>query len=103
MAIQRGQRNEGESKISNVGLLVCFATLYVIFSIAMSFVIAAAVQSYLMGCAISFTLIGFVFYFGVHYLLPREMAKIDTRLVHELAKRRLVEFCSIEEDSRELA
>ena len=102
MAIQRTQRDDRTTKISNIGLLVAFIIAYVIFSFALGFVLSTIVQNYLMACVLSFTSIGVASYLGVHFVLPSEMALIDTRLLHEFAKRKLVEFRPIDDESNVL-
>ena len=99
VAVQSAQRNDRSVKISNIGLLVAFIVAYVAFSLAIAFVLSTIAQNYLMDCMLSFASIGIASYLGMHFVLPNEMAQIDTRLLHELAKHRLVEFRPREEES----
>ena|GEM_PF-3708164 len=101
MAVQDAQKNDRTARISYVGIFVLFLIVYFSTSFTISFALSPIINSYLIACFLSFSSIGVVSYLGIHLLLPSEMSRIDTRLLHELAKRKLVELRSIgESESR---
>ena len=101
MAVQGAQRNDRTARISYIGIFVLSFIVYLSTSFTTSFALSYIINSYLMACVLSFSSIGVVSYLAMHLLLPSEMSRIDTRLLHELAKRKLIEFRSIgESESR---
>ncbi len=98
MAVQGAQKNDRTARVSYIGIFVMYIIVYISTSFTMMFALSSVVNSYLMACFLSFSSIGVTSYLGMHFLLPSEMSRIDTRLLHELAKRKLVEFRPIGED-----
>ncbi len=78
--------------ISNYGMIACILFTYIVFSYCTALLFVTFVQSYLFACVLSFASVGIVFGFIVQMALPEETSHLETRLLHELAKRRLVVF-----------
>ena len=102
VAVKGTQKDDRSTRISDVGILVLTVIAYVVFSFAACFIFSAFIRNYSMACLVSFSTIGFASYLGMHFVLPVEMSRFDARLLHELAKRKLVEFKSVDEDSNKL-
>ncbi len=92
LATQRTQKNDKIDKMSSVGLAVCFLVTYATLSSAVGLLLAAYMEGFLIADLVSFTTIGIGSYLVLHLALPEQMSLIDTRLLHELAKRNLIEF-----------
>ena len=92
LATQRTQKNDSIDKMSSIGLVACFLVVYVTLSFAGGILLADYVESFLVATLLSFTTIGIGSYMILHLILPEQMSLIDTRLLHELAKRKLIEF-----------
>jgi hypothetical protein len=98
MALQRTQKNDRRKRIFSVGVLSLLIIAYVIISFVVANVLSTTVPNYPMACALSFPSVAIAFYLGMHFVMPSQMAQVDSRLLHELAKRKLVEFRDIEEE-----
>lgn len=92
MATQRTQKKDSIDKMSSVGLALCFLVVYVTLSFAMGLLLASYMEGFLIASFVSFSTIGLGSYLVLHLALPEQMSLIDTRLLHELAKRKLIEF-----------
>ena len=91
MTTQRTQTGIS-SRLSTIGLFASFIVAYAVFSLIVALVILPIVVSLFMACVLSFSSIGLASYIMVHFVMPEEMSRIHSRLLHELAKRKLIEF-----------
>lgn len=102
MTVKGAQKDDRTTRISDIGIFVLSLIAYIVFSFAACFVISSVVHSYPAALMISFVSIGFASYLGMHFVLPAEMSRFDARLMHELAKRKLIEFEIVEEEKNSL-
>lgn len=91
MATQRTQKDDKADRMSSISIIVSSLVVYVILSFAGGLFFSTYVGS-LLSNLVSFSTIGIILYFVLHFLLPDQMSLVDTRLLHELAKRKLIEF-----------
>jgi hypothetical protein len=98
LAVKGAQKDDRTTRASDIGILVLSLIAYIVFSFAACFVFALFIHDYLVACALSFTSVGFVSYLGMHFVLPIEMSRFDARVLHEFAKRKLIDFQFVEED-----
>lgn len=91
MATQRTQRDDEADRISSIAIVVSSLVVYIIVSITCGLFFSVYVGSFLSNL-LSFSVLGIIQYIVLHFLLPDQMSKVDTRLLHELAKRKLIEF-----------
>lgn len=98
MAVKGKQKDDKTTTISNIGMLVTSVIAYVIFSFAACYIVSVFVQNYLMIYIISFTVVGIGYFLGMHFILPMEMSRVDARLLHEMAKRKLIEFEPVDDE-----
>jgi hypothetical protein len=101
LATHEKQKNERISRDSNIGIGFAFVVSVLTFSIVIESSLSGILNSPLMAFIFGLFVSGVGTYVAMHMLVPRQFASIDTRLIHELAKRGLVEFQPVERD-REL-
>ena len=80
------------SKLSEIGLLASFIVAYGVFSLIVALVILPLVGSLPLACVLSYFSVGVASYVLVNFVIPEEMSRVHSRLLHELAKRKLIEF-----------
>lgn len=92
MAAQKTQRGDKVDKVSSLGIIVSFLVIYATLAFASSFLVSPYIGSLLLANLVSFFVVGVVSFYILQWLLPRQMSLVDTFLLHELAKRKLIEF-----------
>jgi hypothetical protein len=78
-------------------LIALYTLLYGIVSVLVGSSLAPLVGNYLLSMAFSFVIVGALFYLGAHYVLREASFRLDARLLHEMAKRGLIELRTTDE------
>ena len=101
MPVQK-TRNDKEERVTQWGLLGSFFVLAVLISFILGYYLWGIVGNFFLAQLLSFLLVGLLSLVAVHYALPSDVSRFDTRLLHELAKRHLIEFQEQVEHERAL-
>lgn len=79
-------------RLSEIGLLASFIIAYGVFSLIVALATLPLIGSFLLASILSYSSVGLLSYVLVDFILPEEMSRVHSRLLHELAKRKLIEF-----------
>lgn len=91
MTAQRTQHSMTR-RLSEIGLLASFIIAYGVFSLIVALATLPLIGSFLLASILSYSSVGLLSYVLVDFILPEEMSRVHSRLLHELAKRKLIEF-----------
>jgi uncharacterized membrane protein YdjX (TVP38/TMEM64 family) len=97
LAIQHEEKQK-TSRAYDVTVLVSFLVMSAVFALAGGLLLTPVVGSITVASLISFALTGIIAFALMHVIFSDEMSQLDSRMLHELAKRRLVEISVAEDD-----
>ena len=97
MAVQRAEKSKS-SRTSEISVILSFVVMCAVIAFACGLCLVPLVNSYLVANLISFLSTGAVAFALMHFIFSNEMSQFDSRVLHELAKRGLVEVGIRKED-----
>ena len=98
MAIQHEEKKKDESKAYDITILISFLVLSCAFGLSAAIILGVVVKSLLMASLISLISTCTVSFTVLHIVFSNEMSQFDSRMLHELSKRKLIEIVATEED-----
>lgn len=84
-------RNDKIHRVSIIGQLFCYLALFVMISIVLGDAFLGFFGNYFLAEVLSLSFVAMVVYLFLHLVLFESISKFDSRVLHELAKRGLVE------------
>jgi hypothetical protein len=96
MAVQRAEKNSSRSH--DYPVILAFIVMCAVIAFAGGLCLTLIFPSYVSANVVSFLLTGAAAFVIMHFIFTEEMSQFDSRVLHELAKRKLVEVAVTEDE-----
>lgn len=102
LATQRTEEGEG----GRLGYVLLAGSLLIscgVFSFGASLLVTSIIHNYWEAFALCFGSFGVIYYVMLHFTCRAWMARFDSRVLHEFAKRKLIELQPIDDEAELVA